>query len=548
MTEVQTRGVVRHLGGESGHRSFFGGQHSKSRVAALAVAFVSGIILTPLIGWPGLLVGGALAGGTLLVTARTHRGSVLDRRRRRRRWSVRVRSGTDAFVPYDATVWADANQVLADAAGRKARWFARRDVATIRAMPDGADGMGWLQMGVGLPGIAWHAPVGEEPYLSVVFGVSGQLHGIESTTTMRRAAEGWGMFLAQRAVPSDLVGGVQTLTRILPSDTALHEFWVLNSLDPSAPPEAISSYDEVLRLTGADAMVQRHYIVVRWPINTTFQDEARKYADGRDGWRQLMSREIDATVRGLTEARMGEVVVLTARQVAAVIHHQQDPNRPIDYVADIDPTRLGILSHDEFSTSVTETRDPGTGQLLEWWHRTARVSAENLATAPREQLWVLDLLVGRDLPFIRSVSFHLQLIPAAEAKAAARRDLIRDAAEVISKRQDGQIDTDETTLALGAARRRSRDLIAGSHHHGTNWVGYITITTRGRDELARASRQLEDTCSSGLGIERLDWLDSYQAAATGTTWPIGRGIAPHATTLSARLYRRLAGRTDKDTL
>lgn len=547
MTDTEVRGVVRHLGGESGHRSFFGGQHSKGRVVALVLAFLAGIILTPLIGWPGLLIGGSLAGATLLVTARTHRGSVLERHRRKRRWRSRVQSGTDAYVPFGEEVWGLAHLTLERATGRKARWHARRDIATIRSMPDGADGMGWLQMGVGLPGIAWHSPLGEDPYLSVVFGVSGQLHGIESTSVMRQAAEAWGLFLAQRAVASDLVGGVQTLTRVLPSDTALQEFWVLSGLDPEAPADAISSYDEVLRLTGADAMVQRHYIVVRWPLTTAFRDQALKHGPERAGWRELMAREIDATVRGLVDARMGEVEVLTARQVAAVIGHQQDPARPLDYVADVEPGRFGVASHDEFSAHVTETV-LATGELVEWWHRTAKITAENLATAPREQLWVLDLLVGRDLPFIRSISFHLHLIPAVEAKAAARRDLVRDAAEIISKRQDGQVDTDESTLALTAARRRSRDLIAGSHHHGANWVGYITITARSRDELTRASRQLEDTCSSGLGIERLDWMDSYQAAAAGTTWPIGRGITANDSSLSARLYRRLAGRTEKDSI
>lgn len=547
MTDTQARGIVRHLGGESGHRSFFGGQHSRGRVAALAVAFTAGIVLTPLVGWPGLLVGGVMAGATLLLTARTHRGSVLERRRRRSRWRSRLQRGTDAYVPYSDEVWEQAQLELSGARGRKAKWQSSRDVATIRSMPDGADGMGWLQMGVGRPGIAWHSPLGEDPYLSVAFAVSGQLHGIESTSTMQQAGERWGMFLAQRAVASDLVGGVQTLTRVLPSDTALQEFWVLSSLDPDAPAEAISSYDQVLHLTGDGAMVQRHFIIVRWPLSTAFQDQARKHGADRDGWRELMTREIDATVRGLGDARMGEVEVLTARQVAAIVHHQQDPARPIDFVADLDPTRLGIASHDEFSAHITETRTPD-GELVEWWHRTAMIRAENLATAPREQLWVLDLLVGRDLPYIRSISFQLQLIPAAEAKAAARRDLVRDAAEVISKRQDGQVDTDETTLALTAARRRSRDLIAGSHHHGANWVGYITITVRSRDELVSASRQLEDTCSSGLGIERLDWMDSYQAAAAGTTWPIGRGIGANETSLSARLYRRLAGRTDKDAL
>ncbi len=37
MTETQTRATVRYLGGETGHRSFFGGTHSRSRIILLGV-------------------------------------------------------------------------------------------------------------------------------------------------------------------------------------------------------------------------------------------------------------------------------------------------------------------------------------------------------------------------------------------------------------------------------------------------------------------------------------------------------------------------------
>ena len=37
MTQTQTRAIVRHLGGETGHRSFFGGTHSKTRLALLGL-------------------------------------------------------------------------------------------------------------------------------------------------------------------------------------------------------------------------------------------------------------------------------------------------------------------------------------------------------------------------------------------------------------------------------------------------------------------------------------------------------------------------------
>jgi len=591
MTDT-SRAVVRYLGGETGHRSFFGGTHSRTRVVMLALFIAAGIVLTPLVGWPGLAVGAVGCGITLAVTAKTHRGSVIERRRKSRRWRRRSRSGTLAFAPYSDEAWKDARDDLKAARrshrrGRKAGIVrARRRLTSLRVYPDGADGMGWLQHGRGRPGIAWHAPAGEDDYLSVAFSVSGQLRGIESTAVMTRAAEGWGHFLAGRAPHSSLVGNVQTVTRVLPADSALQQYWVLNSLDPDAPADAVASYDEVLRLTGEDAMVQRHFITVSWPITPAFTDAASKFGEGRDGWRRLMTHEIDATVRGLTEARLGRVEALTARQTTAVILHQQDPSRPIDEVADVDPASLGVASRDEYSAHVVaggaaadarpaaDSRpaagDGDAGQSnpaqsdpaqsdagqsdagqsdpaapVEWWHRTAAITADALVTAPRTQLWVLDLLIGNDLSFIRSVSFHIHLVPAAEAKIAARQDVVRDAAETLARREAGKISADDTEAAMSAANRRRSDLVSGSHHHGAAWVGYVTISAHDRDELARASRQLEDTCSTSLGIERLDWLDSYQSAASGTTWPIGRGIGRSRTSISSRVYSRLAGKSEK---
>jgi hypothetical protein len=328
----------------------------------------------------------------------------------------------------------------------------------------------------------------------------------------------------------------------------MQEFWVLNSLDSAAPADAVKSYEDVLRLTGQDAMVQRHFVTVSWPITAEFRHTAGKYGQERDGWRALMREEIDATVRGLTDARLGKVEVLTARQLAAVLTHQQNPARPIDFVAYIDPASFGVASHDEFSAHIVAGTDPISGAPVQWWHRTAAIHAESLATAPRTQLWLLALLIGSGLQFIRTVSLHIHLIPAAEAKAAARQDLVRDTAEALSRSEAGQLDSDDTGVHLSAARRRRDDLTSGSQHHGVGWAGFITVTESNREDLARASRQLEDTCATALGIERLDWLDSFQSAASGTTWPIGRGLAPSRPPLSARFYDRLAGKSEKEAI
>lgn len=545
---------VRYIGGEAGHRSFFGGTHSKGRVIFLGLFFVAGVIGLPLLGWPALLGAVAGAGITLLVTIRTHRGSIADRSRARRRWKLRRRTGSDVFLPYSEQAWEEAGREQAAARSRTAKREASRRLGSLRAMPDGADGMGWLQSGRAVPGIAWHAPAGEPAYLSVVFSVSGQLRGIESAAVLNRAAEGWGAFLATRAAPASLARRVQTMTRVLPSDSAYQEHWAAASLDTEIPAAledayraAQQSYADVIRLSSEGAMVQRHYITVCWPVTAVFRDAASKYGADREGWRALMRQEIASTVAGLTEARMGVVAALSARQVAAVMLHQQNPSRPIDLVAGLNPARPGLASRDEFSAHIVEDVDPITNSPVTWWHRTARLVPESMAVTGRTPLWVLDLLVGPSLS-VRSVTFHLNLIPAAEAKASAQRDLVRDSAEILSRREAGQIDVGDTQTAMSAAQRRSKDLVAGSNHHGAFWVGHVTISARSREDLSRASRELADLCSNSLGVAQLEWQDSYQAAASGTTWPIGRGIATETTSLSARLYQALAGTSEKEAL
>lgn len=561
--------AIRYLGGEAGHRSFFGGTSSTGRTIGLAVSIVGGIIGMALTSsLVVLLIAAGGAGVTMLVTARTHRGTIIQRRAKRSRWRSRQRLGTDVFTPYDDEEWGRLQQ-LATLGTKTEQAAVSRALAQMRANPDGADGMGWLQYAANLPGIAWHAPIGQQPYLSVAFSVSGQLRGMETAQSLVRASAGWGRFLARRAAPSSLISDIQPLTRVLPPDSARQQLWVTNRLETETPGEPWTaaqresfdaqtrSYDQVIRRASADAMVQRHYVVVSWPLTQRFTDAAAKFGQGRDAWRALMGDEIRATVRGLTEAREGDVVALTAKQTAALILHQQNPSMPIDLVRQVEPTQFGLPSHDEFSAHVVESFDPTFGRpgepddnapAVTWWHRTAAIHGENLAVAGRSPLWALDLLIGRELTFVRTVSFHLHLIPAGQAKAAARADVVRDMAGVVADKEKGRLVSDDSTTRMSAAQRRAADLSAGSHHHGVSWVGYVTISAGSRDELAQASRQLEEACSTGLGIDHLDWQDSFQAAASGSTWPIGRGLRADSASFATRFLGRLAGRSEKEAI
>ena len=165
---------VSYLGGETGHRGLLGmGSASRGRMTALSVAAVAAGIATIYLGVGGLAVGLIAAAVVLLATARTPAGSVWTRAQARRRWRERTRSGTVAFRPVAARPSGPLPGVP------ETVW---------RAAPDGLEGMSWLQTTPGRPGIAWHAPTGEDPYLSVAYAVDGQLQGLAGDHTVDQAA------------------------------------------------------------------------------------------------------------------------------------------------------------------------------------------------------------------------------------------------------------------------------------------------------------------------------------------------------------------------
>ncbi|MFD1506695.1 hypothetical protein FE374_15090 [Georgenia yuyongxinii] len=530
------------LGGESGHRSFFGGSVPHSRLIALLVAAIAAMILTITLGTAGFAVGAAVVLVAWLVSSPTVHGSLLERWVARRRWRERLRTGTAAFAPFDQARW---DELTARRPGRRA---AAQQAHALRERPDGAEGMGWLDLRPGRPGIAWHTPTGEDPYLSVVFEVSGQIRGIESEHAVEAGQVAWGAFLASLGSEESIARTVQSLTRVLPPDSAGHEAWVVSQVDGEAPDELLRSYDDLLHRMGRREMAQRHYVAVRWPLTPAFHRAAERYGPGRDGWRRLMVDEVDALTRGLRRARMGHVRPLTAREVAAVILHMQNPSRPIDQLDDVDPETLGLPSVDDYSAHVVHDVDPFTDEPVEWWHRTAVITARAMATGERTSLWMTPLLSGMPERIVRTLSLQTWMVPAREAKATARIDATSDHSELLRRRDAGRLLDDESEVSLTAAQRRLEDLRPGTQHHGAEWLGHLTVSARSRDELAQAVRLISATAERGLGIERLDWLDTYQSAASGCTWPIVRGMRPPAPSAAQRVMRTLSGHGAREAL
>lgn len=403
------------------------------------------------------------------------------------------------------------------------------------------------------PAVAYHAPVGESPYLSVAFSVDGPIQGLHGDTFVAEAQYEFGQLMAGWGASQKLVSGIQVVTRVLPSDSAFHEVWLEEQLDPSAPEELQAGYGELLDQLSAASFVQRHYVVIRWNVDNRFAGVASRRAPGLEGFLEVIQEQTASAHRRLIDAMYSKVHELSGPQLGAVLRHMQHPDWPIDRASDVNVNTCWLPSHDDWSSTevVSESPDPLDPALMlapsSWRHRTAMIPIRGLEVRPVDGLWLSSILTGMEEQIVRTIAMHIQFVPAREAKIGARRDATSDRADIISQERKGRIVDDDAELALSAAVRRFEDLRDGGGHHGAVWAGFLTVSARTKDELNAACSHVEEA-ADGAGINRLEWLDTVQSAAQATTWPLGRGMATPKRSGAARTAERLSTTTNKEAI
>lgn len=545
------------LGGENARRSLWG-RRGGPILIAFAVAFIIGIVMV--LAWQiiGLLLGGALFVVVWFATLQTDNNSPITRLVRRRHFRKRDALGLTSFVPFDPAVWPELVDAVGAATGKKARLAATKVMRAMRALPDGVDGMRWLEDGVGVPGIAWHRPAFEEEYLSVVFRLDGQVAGVESDAFLESCQAGFGRYLAQYGDRSALIKRVTLLTRMLPQSSSLHERWIeerrdRHPLDPArlAPGTPIDilerSYAQLVRIFRRRQHA-RHMVVAVIPVEGRFQQKVDRRGGDRDAWVSVVNDQIRSARASLLGAGFRSVTALTARQVAAVIRHMQAPDFPIDKVVDVTPSAAWLPSQEAWSY-VTYYASPfgPSGPLRQSLSRTAMIQAKHMEAASLGALWLRPLLSGMHTQVVRTIAFHLELLPQDEARAAARIDYTSDQAELISSGKSGELADEEVERSVNAAGRRRNDLRPGTGHVGANWVGYVTVSAGTLTSLQDAVEAVEDVTRS-MSIAALEWQDTMQAAAAACTWPVGRGLRPSKRSRMSQIQELAAGKTEKEAL
>lgn len=548
----------RFLGGESDRRSIFGGSRNRERTIGLGVVALVGILITLLFQAWGFIATVLLVGAVFLGTHKsTNRaGSMWERRAKRRAWIAKEKRGMNTFIPV-ARRPADLEERIASAPKKKKAELVR-EFNAYRDWPDGLVGLQWLRDEPGVAGIAWHHPFGEPAYLTVVVPVLGQVRGLESDLSLNNFLARYEAFLSAGGNRESKQRMTQTMTRIVPADSAAHEAWVADNLDydvisDEADPDVADAFlalqhsykDAITRM--ASAYSQRHYVVGRWEIDSKFRMAAQRRGEGAQGWLSFMDAEINGLCRRLDTAGMRPQTPLTARQVAATFRHMQMPSWPIDQAGDIaDPMDCFLAEQSAWDHTVVEDVGP-SGEMEHWWHRTAVIPSETLETGPRTPTWLLPLLTGMEEQIIHTVSVHHETIPAAFARAAAREDLTSDLADLSKQENEGKLVGDELEVQRHRAESRVRDLQGGSGYHGGRWVMHVQISAPTRSDLVEAIELIQEAAAD-CGITDLDWLDGWGQAAHAACFPVARGLKPYELTYGQKILESLGGKGRSDAL
>lgn len=372
----------------------------------------------------------------------------------------------------------------------------------------------------GLSVVRHHSP-GRRAFQTVAWEMVGARAGFDNDYMLGADQERFGKLAAACVTAEPRVVGLQQVSRVGSYDMADHVHWIAGKIPPGTNQRLIDSYVNLLDIGGEQSDQTRTWLVAR-VRDAGLVDVADDLDDDDDDLdadeRVLRSVEqIAESVSQLAAMQGIQLRALTGPRLAAVIRGLQDPDHPLDQTA-------GMAWDSAWAP--WETWHPRHmvihGSDRRWWTRTAVIPADAVAPGalPADFLWPL---TGSMTPtLVRTVSTHVELIPADRARSKARDDVTADGTAAMEA-VTSSVDDGGAGRQLSLSEQHLVDLAAGSGHHGAAWVATITIQAPSLRDLARASKQLA-TAAEEAAITRLDFVDGWHDGAFCTTLPLAHGM------------------------
>ncbi|WP_370423909.1 SCO6880 family protein [Streptomyces sp. QH1-20] len=394
--------------------------------------------------------------------------------------------------------------------------------------PPGIGRINWLAAPFGPDEIAvlLHA---DRRTVTAAIEIEGPGVGLRDSEDQEALVDRFGTLLKHVANGDGYVTRIQMLARTLPADPDAHAKDVERRGDEKAPAWLKESYEQLQSMVSTSSEQHRAYLVACMHYTRELAAEAQAIArasrheagkrrlDRDAGLAVVMARELTDICARLAEADIRVRQPLGQGRLASLVHSMYDPDHPIDHLQAMTkrnawPAELDAMepTYLQAKTRESSTREP-------WCHATAWV--KEWPMTPVGVNFLAPLLVHTP-DVIRTVAVCMDLEPTDVAIERMLTEKTNDDADASRAAKMNRVVDPRDVAHHSRVDQRGEDLASGAA--GVNLVGYITVSSRSPEALARDKRTIR--ASAGKSYLKLEWCDREHHRAFVNTLPFATGI------------------------
>ncbi|MFI9587110.1 SCO6880 family protein [Streptomyces sp. NPDC052236] len=396
--------------------------------------------------------------------------------------------------------------------------------------PPGIGRINWLAAPFGPDEIAvlLHA---DRRTVTAAIEIEGPGVGLRDSEDQEALVDRFGTLLKHVANGDGFVTRIQMLARTLPADPDAHAKDVAQRGDQQSPGWLRDSYDQLQSMVSTSSEQHRAYLVACMHYTRELAAEAHAMAratrhstgpktrklDKDAGLAVVMARELTDICARLAEADIRVRQPLGQGRLSSLVHSMYDPDHPIDHIQAMTKRNAWPAELDAMQPTYLQAKTRESSTRAPWCHATAWV--KEWPMTPVGVNFLAPLLVHTP-DVIRTVAVCMDLEPTEVAIERMLTEKTNDEADASRAAKMNRTVDPRDIAAHGRLDQRGEDLASGAA--GVNLVGYITVSSRSPEGLARDKRTIR--ASAGKSYLKLEWCDREHHRAFVNTLPFATGI------------------------
>ncbi|ALC22286.1 SCO6880 family protein [Streptomyces pristinaespiralis] len=394
--------------------------------------------------------------------------------------------------------------------------------------PPGIGRINWLAAPFGPDEIAvlLHA---DRRTVTAAIEIEGPGVGLRDSEDQEALVDRFGTLLKHVANGDGFVTRLQMLARTLPADPDAHAKDVAQRGNAAAPGWLQQSYEQLQSMVSTSSEQHRAYLVACMHYSRELAAEAHAMAravrhasgakrlDKDAGLAVVMARELTDICARLAEADIRVRQPLGQSRLASLVHSMYDPDHPIDHIQAMTKRNAWPAELDAVEPTYLQAKTRESSTRAPWCHSTAWV--KEWPMTPVGVNFLAPLLVHTP-DVIRTVAVTMDLEPTEVAIERMLTEKTNDEADASRAAKMNRTVDPRDIAAHGRLDQRGEDLASGAA--GVNLVGYITVSSRSPEALARDKRTIR--ASAGKSYLKLEWCDREHHRAFVNTLPFATGI------------------------